>query len=91
MLNSFQIEALIRKETGSLVKQEYIYIKHRSNFGVFCSKLMNIEEEKMVKVIELASNEVIQKVSDLYKEIWNSEDHSIKERIRHFRNIKLFT
>ena len=52
---------------------------------------MNIEEEKMVKVIELASNEVIQKVSDLYKEIWNSEDHSIKERIRHFRNIKLFT
>lgn len=35
----------------------------------------------MVKVIELASNDVIQKVSELYKEVWYSEDHSIKERI----------
>lgn len=42
---------------------------------------MNIGDEKMVKVIELESNEVIQKVSELYKEVWNSEDHSIKERI----------
>ena len=35
----------------------------------------------MVKIIELAENDVIQKVSELYKEIWSSEDDSIKERI----------
>lgn len=35
----------------------------------------------MVKVLELESNEVLQQVSELYKEVWNSEDNSIKERI----------
>ena len=35
----------------------------------------------MVKVLELASDEVLQQVSELYKEVWDSEDNSIKERI----------
>ena len=35
----------------------------------------------MVEILELASNEIIQQVSDLYKEVWKSEDNSIKERI----------
>ncbi|MBZ9536266.1 GNAT family N-acetyltransferase [Cytobacillus oceanisediminis] len=35
----------------------------------------------MVKLLELASNEVLQQVSEIYKTVWNSEDNSIKERI----------
>nr|WP_304217247.1 GNAT family N-acetyltransferase [Fredinandcohnia onubensis] len=51
---------------------------------------MNIGEEKMVKVLELASDDVIQKVAELYKEVWNSEDHSIKERILKHSSYKGF-
>ncbi len=40
----------------------------------------------MVKVLELASNEVIQQVSELYNEVWNSEDNTIKERILKHRS-----
>ncbi|MCG7344851.1 GNAT family N-acetyltransferase [Sporosarcina sp. ACRSL] len=35
----------------------------------------------MLKVLDVASNEVIQQISELYKEVWNSEDNSMKERI----------
>ncbi|AXI08824.1 GNAT family N-acetyltransferase [Oceanobacillus sp. 143] len=35
----------------------------------------------MVKVLELANKEVLHKVSELYKQVWKSEEHSIKERI----------
>lgn len=35
----------------------------------------------MVKVLELASNEIVRQVSELYMQVWKSEDLSIKERI----------
>jgi ribosomal protein S18 acetylase RimI-like enzyme len=44
----------------------------------------------MVKVLELANNDVIQQVSELYKEIWNSEDNSIEEQILKHSSYKGF-
>ncbi|MEH7383771.1 GNAT family N-acetyltransferase [Bacillus sp. JJ1533] len=44
----------------------------------------------MVKVLELASKEVLQQVSELYKEVWNSEDNTIKERILKHSSYKGF-
>ena len=35
----------------------------------------------MVKVLELAGNEIVQQVSELYMQVWKSEDLSIKKRI----------
>ena len=44
----------------------------------------------MVRVLALASNEVLHQVSELYKEVWNNEDSSINERILRHSSYKGF-
>lgn len=40
----------------------------------------------MVKVLELASNELLQQVSALYQMVWKNDDNSIKESIQKHRS-----
>ena len=44
----------------------------------------------MMKLLDFASNEIIEQVSELYKEVWNKEDNSIKERIIRHKSYKGF-
>ena len=44
----------------------------------------------MLRVLALASNEVLHQVSELYKEVWNNEHSSINERILRHSSYKGF-